>query len=257
MSFGRILKIVALFIPTILAFIGQATIFPKWLVERVSYFEGVGPDILKDWSLGIGTLLSGLLVVAYTTKLETQHEVDVKALETTIKLWRDILTDFIRRSTRNDSMMVNVRVLRPKKWHEKRTVAEWRKLRLEYKVIQIQSLADDAEPAGLCFEMWPNPQGLVGKAYERKKSQYDTDVSTAPNNMYNLTFFQQQELQKVKFVVCVPILNQAGQVQYIISLDSQSRLKNLPTDKEQKLVSSVIDYLTLTKQLIPIIAGKY
>ena len=256
MSFRKAVDLLLLFIPAILGFVGQAATVAKWLIEHIDWLCGQDVDVLKDWSLGVGTLLSGLLVAFRMLKLETQHESDKKTLDDTLKLWQEVLTGFLQLSMRDNNFFINIRILRPKNWYEKRTIAEWRGERIEFRVVHLSSLAADSTPGGLCFEMWPNPQGVAGTAYKLQKSQYDPDVQVSPAG-YNLTPYQQQALSNVRFVLCVPIMDEANKVRYVVSIDSASRLKSSNLSREQKTIKAVINYLTLAKKLIPVLARQH
>lgn len=80
--------------------------------------------------------------------------------------------------------------------------------------------------------MFPEPQGLVGECYNRKRVLCDDNLENT-NPTYKLNKHQLTRIANLKWSICCPIFDSSDDVIAILALDGKNKITINATNKEE------------------------
>jgi hypothetical protein len=152
----------------------------------------------------------------------------------------------------NDYCNIEIRIFVPKKTLISSLVRVIRKnAKLEFAIKNIETLAQAGMTDGLVFEVWPNPQGVVGTCYNTKGAIIDDNLlETNGSKEYGLSKYQIDKTSDLRFIICIPILDQRGEVSAIMAFDSRHHI-TFNDEVKNRVSTSLITFSRLLYDSVP------
>lgn len=117
-----------------------------------------------------------------------------------------------------------------KHWHKYLTIRNY------------ESLGSRGKTDNLKFEVYPNPQGIVGKCFNSKKVEYSWDLKKEDQKIvYNMTQTQDEQTNDLRFCLCYPV-KENGRVIAVISFDSMEPMCVGNNMKDKMLADLFVGY---------------
>lgn len=108
----------------------------------------------------------------------------------------------------------------------------------EFAIKNIDIIANQGATKNLRFEVFPNPQGLVGQCYKTKKIVYDDMLETTNSTDYSLTAGQISRTSNLKWSICCPIINSNDEVVAIVAFDGTKKI-HIKREKQKDLSDNI------------------
>lgn len=251
-------------IPNFFVFIGQSNAAPKWLINNLLFLKDVEPDSLKDWCTVIGLIFTGLVLPYTLASLKETQKKQQEALNEILFSWKESLCEVCEDIIKRSPYPLSVRIFVRKKWYQY-PPNDWSKVlrgeKLQFVLVNLPNLAGQDNTNGLSFEVKPTSQGVVGMIYNQDAVIIDYQIATN-RPRYNLTNFQAQKVNHIKFVMGGPVYDSknngsaSSKIIGLISFDSNQPMRPLTQDQEQKLKQIVVKYSDLIHKYLPLLTAK-
>lgn len=114
----------------------------------------------------------------------------------------------------------------------------------------IDLIAEQGITKDLQFEVFPNPQGLVGMCYDTKSVVFDDDLEHTNSNSYNLKTNQIDRTSNLKWSICCPICDNNDTVVAIMALDGKAPIK-ISKEKETALNKEIVAFSRMLYDSVP------
>lgn len=237
-------------IPSVFSFASRSSSFLDKLKDNGIIGSKINIISLKDVLLLISILLTFLLLGVKLSKAKIEKEVAIKQRDKLLKMNKDILINSLAKELGKEYLNIDIRIFIPRFTLINRLKKILGlKYRKEFIIRNINHLADPGNTNNLTFEVYPNPQGLVGECYNTKYMIYDTDLENTNSEKYNLSSSQINKTCNLKFSLCCPIFNN-DEVIGILALDSKHTIE---IEKSQKdlLRNSIVTFSQSIYEHIP------
>ncbi len=248
--FGKLLQTFLLvLIPTLLIFFAKSTtILDTWIDSGFLVLKKITINQLKDYLLLLGILINFFLVAFRLTMSKIkQDKLSLQKIDI-MKLAKNMFVETMKiRFRRKNKIYIDIRIVVPIKvlfQNIRCRILPERKR--EFIVRNIDYLGNTGLVKDLCFRVYPNPQGLVGKCYETQKYQYDDNLIKNNNIKYNLNEHQIAKIGDLRFSFCCPIVSKNEDVIGIVAYDTYSALRMPNNITQQKQIINEFKLFTQT-----------
>lgn len=144
-----------------------------------------------------------------------------------LSLIKDIFLSKIETTLKSENMNLSIRIFLPDTsliyLLKKRFLPNRRKL--YFKIKDIPAFAENSNMTkDLRFMVFPNQEGLVGKCFNERKLQWDVNLENTNNTDYNLSRWQKNKTSDLRFIICLPIVDDKDNIVAIFALDTKSNI---------------------------------
>lgn len=221
------------FLPAICTYLASS----ENALDRLKSNQYIGDNIdisqAKNFFLCISILLTFLLLTIRISKAEYKR--DVYEIERTNLLSqnKDILLEGLKQQLNVQSLNLDIRIFVPERKFFSRLRNKIIPHEKKYFIINnINCLGKAGKTNNLKFEVSPNQQGLVGSCFSERSIQYDDNLYSTNNKVYNLTPYQIQKTDNLRFSLVCPLFSPKDEIVAIMAFDSTSDLKISTLDQE-------------------------
>lgn len=238
-------------IPAMCAFLSKSDNALDYLKNSNYIGSNVNIEVFKDVLLICSIILTFILLtlnlILSEIKRETYREQNSEFLKYSKQAFIETLANHIGKEYLN----INIRIFVPHKTLVWRILNKYNKnAKLDFIIKNIDGLAEEGLTKDLVFEVYPNPQGLVGQCFERHSMIYDTELDKTNKSDYNLSEFQICKTNNLKFGLVCPIYNDKVKIVSILALDSTIHI-DIPHGMEDVLRQSVLNFSQQIYKLVP------
>lgn len=243
-----IFKIIILSVlPTLLSFLGRSHIDLSFLQKAVPVFADMDQLVVKDYFILAGMIITIIVIDIQYALSEFDRKTVTRQREFLIQYIKNIFIESLESKLQEENTCINVRLFVPKKGIlflgkkilEKLLVNRI-KLRKAFVVKNMDCLSEPGFTNGLCFQVEPQAQGLVGLCYKERCFVYCEDLRSIEKDL-NLTIFQRNKLANIVFWLCVPVINRNNEVIAVISFDSKNKI-NISKIEHDELSRAVTNF---------------
>jgi len=208
-------------------YLGRSTTALQNLKDVGIFGEAIDCDKMRNPLFFTGIVISFIAIPTRLYFLELKNSSLRSALEVFMKYNKEILVELLRIEFKNSNANFNIRIFKTKRWFRKswKSICEKQKM---YEILNISPLGEKDNSENLSFIVSPKDesQGLVGLTYQSKNIMYDFDIqNNTINNDYRLDENQLSKTSRTRFVLTAPIFDEDSKVIAIISIDSETLLK--------------------------------
>lgn len=250
-------------ISSFLSYAAQSDLFFDKLIEYGIFSESINISLAQDYCLWIGIFISFIFLSSnlFITKIKYNKMLCQRNL--LIKMSKDLLTSTLGARFLSNSSNFDIRIFVPKhptiyslsnsklfkcltKNNEKLTVKK------KFSIINDELIAEEGITKGLQFEVFPNPQGLVGKCYNSGLMVYDDNLEKTNSTIYSLNKNQIAKTSNLKWSICCPVFNDNEDIIAIIALDGKTKIRiDDDEDKKDELRQQMIGYSRMLYDSVP------
>ena len=251
----RVLKhlIVVILFSAIPAFLSYAANSP-YLLEKMVSAKILGSafpiDLIQNVCFVLSIILSTILLSCnlFLTQMKYDDLLDQRGL--LIRMTKDNLRIVLSELSSGFSDF-DIRFFIPRfpKWYYL-----CNRLHLKYKrefaIKNIDIIANQGATKNLRFEVFPNPQGLVGQCYRTKNMVYDDMLEKTNATEYSLTAGQISRTSNLKWSICCPIIDTNDEVVAIVAFDGTKKI-HINRDKQKELSDNIFTYTRMLYDAVP------
>ena len=235
------------FMPALLSYLSKSENILNNLQSKGYIGKNVDIYSIKDRCLILSIVLTFILLTYNIIKAEIERNYLLEQRNQLLGFNKKIFTSVLSDEMNVKNIDLNLRIFVPRK-----TILNYinKNYKLEYVIRNLNNLAEAGLTNNLKFEVYPNPQGLVGECFVSKQMIYDTDLKNTNATDYKLTKYQIDKTHDLRFILCYPILNTKGKVVSIISIDSKQEI-DVNNDNKYALINSVTTFVLSLYEYIP------
>lgn len=239
--------IICSLIPALCNFMGSTSVL-NWAQGREYIGANVNVEVLKTSFFLASIVLTFGLLTYNLIKTEINENKYRSRASDLIKYTKEIMVTTLAKTLGKEYCDMNIRIFVPKKsilWKIRHKIKKEEKL--EFWIKNVEGLADAGFTNNLKFKVLPKTekQGLVGECFSAGKMVYDDNLVVSNNTEYNLTNYQKNKTNDLRFIIVCPTFNQSGDIDAIVAYDSKNEIK--VTKENQDTLSNLI--LNYTQQL--------
>lgn len=238
-------KIVGLsLIPTLLVFIGKSDSFFDFLKLHKFIDANTNISTSQITCFSIGIFWAGLITPLQLAQTKKRLEQKEKGFTELLEFTKESYFKSLKENLKKHSITFKTRIFVPQRGIRALWKETFSKIRI-FQLKDVKGISDKLQVKYLNFEVEPNCQGLVGKAYQAaaQNKQNETifvDCDVNASN-YNLNAYQTSKTADVKFCSTAPIYNKDSKVVAILAIDSSDKV-NLNDIEIQTLKEQIIYY---------------
>lgn len=222
-------------IPAISAYLASDDTIIQWLIRNQYLAQSFNIVTFQKICLIINILFTTFVLYGrlhYHSYKEKQCQKEIAGLYNMIKEFAQ--SNFVT-ITNNRNFSFELRIFVPEV-----SIYGWlksigkRKDREQWFVIRnIEPFAKKDITEHLRFMVSPNKQGLVGAAYNTGSIVYDDNLAATNSTAYSLGQTQLSRTSKLRWSICVPILNDKNEVIAVMAFDSDSSELDIERNKSE------------------------
>lgn len=238
-------------IPTLLTLFGTLNVLDE--LQKNQYIgSAVNVKIIKDWCSIIAAIISFILLTSNLIFHEFEEERYKKQAKQLLKYNKDIFINAVTEYLGREYCNIDIRIFVPQK-----TIC-WKILHLfnkdyplKFCIKNIDGLADVGMTNNLSFQVSPEKsvQGLVGECYQKRKIIYDDNLQETNDKSYNLTDYQKNKTNDLKFIIVCPIFENGKDIKAIVAFDCKHDIKIQKNN--DKFVNAILNYTQQLHEYIP------
>lgn len=170
-----------------------------------------------------------------------------------IKYTKEIMITTLAQKLGREYCDINIRIFVPKKsllWKLLHVLKKDKNLFFYIK--NIEGLADAGVTDNLKFRVKPTEQrqGLVGECFSTRKMVYDDNLIESNETEYNLTEYQINKTNDLRFIIVCPTFSENGEIDAIVSFDSKNNIK-ITRENQDILTNLILNYTQQLHEKIP------
>lgn len=220
----------------------------KPLAEDVYHFLRINTDTISIDNFMLAFFVCGVLAVYgyYPFKLENLRRKTKKKdehLKEVLKEFRIVFSKTLGKEVKQHELKLNVRKFTPMPFYKK-PIKYWFKTEKKYFAVNnYDFLSDNTSNKDFTFQVSPVPRGLVGLVYKNKAMTYDDRISERKVE-YNLnhSHLNNNIIANTDFVLAKPFINKSGDVEYIITFDTEQNVEIPRDENERKKIEKTMIY---------------
>jgi len=234
-------------IPALCNVLGSTNII-DWAKGRQYIGANVNDEYVKTVFTVLGIFLTFALLTANLIIVETRENIHRKQATELMKYTKEIMVAALAKSLGKEYCDINIRIFVPQKtiWTKLKNVFK-KKKDLYFCIKNIDGLAEVGVTNNLKFRVLPESEkeGLVGECFSLRKMVYDDNLVVSNETDYNLSEYQKNKTNDLKFIIVCPTFSEDGTIDSIVAFDSKNEIK--VTNENQEALSNLI--LNYTQQL--------
>ncbi len=239
-------NVVFSFIPAFLTYLSKSNNILDDLQAKGYIGTSMDIDDLKDKFLVLSIVLTFILLTYNIIRIEFDKNYYRDQRNKMLGFNKGIFLSALERAAGIKNIDLDIRIFVPKNTLVKKIKMFFNKNeKIEYFIRNIDLLANSGITDNLKFEVYPNPQGLVGESYNKRSMIYDPDLENTNSTSYNLTNYQINKTHDLRFCLCCPIFNSNGEIISVMSFDSKREI-SINRENETVFKSS---FTTFTQSL--------
>ena len=213
-------------IPATLSYMANSTLVYDYLISIGVMINPDNIPIIQDYCLWVGISLSSVFIFFNLIYIKRKSYFYLEQRNNLIKMNKKVLSSALGKNVLFDSASFNIRIFVPTRplYYKLMDKLKCKKYSKKFIIKNIDLISDAGITRNLKFEVYPNPQGLVGMCYDLKSIVYDDNLEENNENAYQLTKYQISKTSDLKWIICCPILDENENVISIISLDGKTKL---------------------------------
>lgn len=226
-----------------------------WIQDRQYLGKNVNVEILKVLFSVLGIFLTFLLLTINIIKSQVREKKYHKQASDLIKYTKEIMVSAMADQLNIKYCSVNIRIFVPQKrvrFHLKRDLFNNSSSKLYFEIKNIDGLADAGMTNNLKFQVLPSDekQGLVGECYNSRKMIYDDNLMESNEKIYNLSEYQINKTNNLRFIIVCPTFNEEGEIDAIVAFDSVNEIK-ITKDNEKQFTNLILNYTQQLHEKVP------
>lgn len=135
--------------------------------------------------------------------------------------------------SKNDALNFDLRIFVPEYNVLKMFLPAGRIKEKWFVIRNIEPFASRDTTEHLKFRVTPDPQGLVGLAYQTKAIVYDDNLRETNSKNYHLNQSQINRTSRLNWSICIPILDDKNDVIAVMAIDSNTTEFKMKRDENQ------------------------
>lgn len=239
--------------PALFSYLGQSSNTLDWMQKNNLLGSGVNIEILKDVCTGISIILTFTLLTVPLICSQINEKSYHKQRDDLIYQWKDIFVISLGSKLDIKNLNMDIRIFVPKVTLKTKMckIISPRQFKLKFVIRNLDVLARHDTTDELKFEVYPNPEGLVGQCYTQKIMLNDDNLVQTNDVAYNLTPSQINKTKDLKFSLVCPIFNSDNEVISIVAFDSKQDIKFGTADMQKAVENSVLNFSQMLYSRVP------
>lgn len=226
-----------------------------WIQDRQYLGKNVDVEMLKVFFSFLGIFLTFLLLTINIIKSQMREKKYHKQASDLIKYTKEIMVSAMADQLNINYCSINIRIFVPKKriiFRLKRKIFNNSSSKLYFEIKNIDGLADAGMTNNLKFRVSPadDKQGLVGECYNSRKMIYDDNLKESNDKSYNLSEYQINKTNNLRFIIVCPTFNEDGEIDAIVAFDSINEIK-VTKENEKQITNLILNYTQQLHEKVP------
>lgn len=239
-------------IPAFLSYLANSSLIFNKLIEYGVLGKNVNVELIQDYCLWIGIILSAIVLSTNLLVTKIKYENILEQRNLLIKMNKNILSTSLGKRFLSNTSSFDIRIFIPKHslLYKLADKLHFASLSRKFIIKNIDLIAEQGITKDLQFEVFPNPQGLVGMCYDTKLVVFDDDLEHTNSNSYNLKTNQIDRTSNLKWSICCPICDNNDTVVAIMALDGKAPIK-ISKEKETALNKEIVAFSRMLYDSVP------
>ena len=238
-------------IPAVFTLLGSSSILDE--LQQIGIIGTAVPiQGLKDLCSLLGILFTFALLTTNLIIHEMEEGKYRRQSQQLIKYNKDILVNTLSDCLGKEYSNIDIRIFVPYKtiwWRICHLLKHDRPLMFSIKNIDGLAEAGMTNNLKFCVEPESKKQGLVGECYHKRKIIYDDNLQETNDKEYNLTDYQRNKTNDLKFIIVCPIFSQNRDIAAIVAFDSKHEIK--VNGNNDKFINAILNYTQQMYEYVP------
>lgn len=240
------------FVPAVFNFLGSTDAL-VWAQEKQYIGTSIDIEAAKMVCFLLSLLATFGLLSYNLIVSELKENMFRKRSTELIKYTKEIMITALAKSLGKEYCDINIRIFVPKKtlvWRIAHFLGKEKSLYFHIK--NIEGLAEAGVTNNLKFRVYPDSEkeGLVGECFWVRKMVLDDNLVVSNNTDYNLTDYQKNKTNDLKFIIVCPTFNESGEIDAIVAFDSKNEIK-VTNDNQEVLSNLILNYTQQLHEKVP------
>lgn len=239
-------------IPSVLSYLANSSfVFDKlqkngWIGQAVNISE------IQDFCLWVGIVFSALLLSLNLIITKFRRDSYLEQRNNLISMNKALLANALGPTFVSNEASFDIRIFIPKhrKLYRLYNLVKNTSFSRKYIIKNISIIAEKGSTKDLQFEVFPNPQGLVGECYKTKAIIYDDKLYETNDSNYRLDKAQIARTSDLKWSICCPVFEKNDIVVAIIALDGKTKI-TIDSEKENALRTHLSSFSQMLFDSVP------
>lgn len=239
-------------IPACLSYLASSALIFNKLIELKILNESVNVQLVQDYCLWIGILLSAIFLSCDLIAVKVRYDYLLEERNQLIQMNKNILASALAKICLSNQADFDIRIFIPKHpiFYRIAEVLQIPDVHLKFVIKNIDLIAEPGTTNNLEFEVFPNQEGLVGECYAQKAMVYDDDLEATNSVIYNLGQNQIARTSNLKWSVCCPVFADSNTVVAILALDGKTKI-TIDQRNESALREQLVAFSSLLYDSVP------
>ena len=239
-------------VPSVLSYLANSSyVFDKlqkngWIGKSINIKE------IQDYCLWIGIVLSAIFLSINLIRTKLKRDSYLEQRNNLISMNKSLLANALGSTFVSNEASFDIRIFIPKHKYLYRFY-DWIKntsFPRKFIIKNISIIAEKGSTKDLQFEVFPNPQGLVGECYKTKYIIYDDKLYETNKTNYSLDNSQIARTSDLKWSICCPVFENQEKIVAIIALDGKTKI-TIDSEKKDALRTHLSSFSQMLFDSVP------